>query len=344
LKLNPNDAEVHRLLSGVKKYNRSDVQIVQMEELYEYGGINNEQRCQLCFALHKVYEDLKDLSRSFKYLMEGNALRKEILGYDIQKDKKLFTTLKIGNEKFCAKSLKYDLKPNMPIPIFILGMPRSGTTLVEQIVSSHSKVYGAGELGHVGGFGSSMALGEPKPTKRSLINFRDLYLGELKRLSNESFFVTDKMPLNFRYIGLIRAALPEAKIIHVERNAAATCFSNFKIYFSQNGLGYSNNLDDLVKYYQMYKDLMQFWRDQFPGLIYDLNYDTLVSDQEKEIRGLIQHIGIAWEDVCLSPQKNKRSVRTASQDQIRKKIYKGSSHEWQKFKQFTGGALDVLEH
>ena len=151
------------------------------------------------------------------------------------------------------------------------------------------------------------------------------------------------MPQNFQYIALICAAFPKAKIIHVQRSAEATCWSNFKHYFASKGLGYSYNLSDTVRYYGLYKELKHFWSQSYSEGIYHLNYDKLTEDQDSETRGLIEYLELDWEDACLAPQNNKRSVKTASQQQVRQKVYKGSSQAWKKYEPFLNGVFDGLE-
>ena len=221
-------------------------------------------------------------------------------------------------------------------------MPRSGTTLVEQIISSHSTVQAAGELGHLPRYGASLSLGDQFINSNNILKVRNAYLGELQKISDSSPFITDKMPNNFLYIGLILKALPEAKIIHVQRDPAATCWSNFKHYFTTKGLGYSYNLGDTVGFFKMYQNLMEFWETQYAGQIYHLNYDKLTDEQEDQTRKLIEHLGVEWENACLSPQENKRSIRTASQQQVREKVYKGSSQAWRKFEPYLSYAFNEL--
>ena len=221
-------------------------------------------------------------------------------------------------------------------------MPRSGTTLVEQIISSHSEVLGAGELSHAFQLGLNLA-SDPKCINAAAVSeFRQKYLSELSELSNGESIVTDKMPQNFRFIPLICAAFPEAKIIHVQRNAAATCWSNYKQYFAKDGLGYCYDLKDVVSYYELYNDLMKLWQKYYSDRIYNLNYEKLTTDQESQTRKLIEHLELSWEEACLSPHKNKRSVRTASQQQVRQKVYKGSSEAWRKYEPYLNGAFDSL--
>ena len=221
-------------------------------------------------------------------------------------------------------------------------MPRSGTTLVEQIISSHSKVQGAGELSYLTHYGASLSRGNQLINSDNILQVRSSYLDDLKKISDGRPFITDKMPSNFLYVGLILKALPEAKIIHVQRDPAATCWSNFKHYFITKGLGYSYNLENTVGFFKMYQDLMRFWEQQYAGRIFHLDYERLTKEQESQTRKLIKYLGLEWEDACLSPQENKRSVRTASQQQVREKVYKGSSQVWRKFEPYLKGAFDEL--
>mgnify|MGYP001405946727 CR=1 FL=1 len=222
-------------------------------------------------------------------------------------------------------------------------MPRSGTTLVEQIISSHSQVHGAGELPFASRFGNSLSLGNQKINSDNLLQMRNAYLDELVNVSSGAPFVTDKMPHNFLLIGLLLKALPEAKVIHVKRDPAATCWSNFKHYFPAKGLGYSYDLRDTVNYFKLYHALMDFWDQQYSDQIYHLDYDKLTVEQEPETRKLIEYTGLDWEDGFLSPHKNERSVKTVSQQQVRKKVYTGSSQAWRKFEPFLNDVFDGLE-
>ena len=237
IKIKPDYAEAHRHLSTVKKYNFADEQITQMKFLYADQKLENDRKCHLCFALAKASEDLGDFQEAFDYLKEGNALRKKGLSYDIKKDQTIFANLKKSDLSIPQNTVVSIKKPSDVTPIFILGMPRSGTTLVEQIVSSHSKVTGAGELRFVQQFGLKMAFGTQEINERNLLNFREQYLNSLIQLGEGNLYITDKMPENFQFIGLICRAFPETKIIHVKRDPAATCWSNFKHYFPTSGLG-----------------------------------------------------------------------------------------------------------
>ena len=343
LSIKPDYAELHRNFSSIKKYTKNDKHFLQVQEFFKQRALTENDKCHFSFALAKMYEDIGELHKSYGHLSEGNRLRKKLLKYSINQDQELFTDLKRTQPTLLKNPLKINEKSTEATPIFILGMPRSGTTLVEQIISSHSEVLGVGELNHVSQLGLNLSV-DPKAINTAAISkFRTMYLSELSKVSDGKLFVTDKMPGNFRFIPLICAAFPEAKIVHVERNAIATCWSNFKQYFVSNSLGYCYDLMDVVEYYNLYKDLIELWQSQYSDKIYNLNYENLTTDQENQTRKLIKHLELSWEEACLSPHKNKRSVRTASQQQVRQKVYKGSSETWRKYEPYLNGAFDSLK-
>jgi hypothetical protein len=340
LTIKPDHTEAHRNLSDVNKYKPDDPQIYLVDSLLKRLDLNKSDRCNLLYAYAKMKEDLGDLGTAFESYIIGGALRRELLAYKFEQDQHLFSKIKSTGAELKDFAYNTSGEPTAHTPIFILGMPRSGTTLVEQIISCHSKVQGAGELPFVTLFGRPIITGVKSLTTDTLKSFRTAYSDELAKVSSGNQFVTDKMPHNFCYIGLILKAFPEAKIIHIKRDSAATCWSNFKHYFSAKDLGYSYDLDDTVNYYKLYQDLMDFWDEQYGDRIYHLDYDRLTVEQEPETRKLIEHLKLGWEDACLSPQENTRSVRTASQQQIREKVYSGSSQAWRKFAPY----LDSVFH
>jgi len=340
--LKPDYAEAHRYLTLLKKFDAQDKQYSKMQELYLDKNISEEQRCHINFGLAKACEDLGDLEKAFQHYREGNVLRKKLLNYNINQDIELFRQIKFTYPRIEQNSLAPDKLSKNLIPIFIVGLPRSGTTIVEQIISSHSKVTGAGELNFAAQFGSSIGRGLSDSNTDSLINFRERYLFKLQSVSNGNLIVTDKMPQNFRYIGLLAAAFPEAKIVHVKRNPAAVCWANYKQYFVAKGTGYCNTIDDVISYHKLYENLMVFWTNTLSKRIYNLDYEQLTVNQESETRQLIDYLDLDWDEKCLSPQNNKRNVATASNVQIRKKVYRGSSEQWKKYQPFLNGAFDSL--
>ena len=342
IKLKPNYVEAHLGLTLMKKFDTQDEQYSNMKELYLDKNISKEQRCHINFGLAKACEDLGDFKQAFAHYCEGNELRKKVLNYNINQDVELFRKIKSNYPQIVQKSLKPDKLTNNTMPIFIVGMPRSGTTLVEQIISSHSEVTGAGELNFASQFGKAISTGITEKNNESLLDFRSKYLDKLKNVSNGNLIVTDKTPQNFLYIGLLAAAFPEAKIIHVKRNPAAVCWANYKQYFASKSIGYCYAIDDVISYHKLYENLMVFWTNTLSKRIYNLDYELLTVNQESETRKLIEYLGLDWNEKFLSPQNNMRSVATASNLQIRKKVYKGSSQQWKKYQPFLNGALDDL--
>ena len=340
IELNPSFAEAHLNLATTKKFSSHDEQIRSMEALYRDAATSDYDRCLICFALAKAFDDLQGFAAAFKFYEEGNALRKKQLGYIEVQDTNLFQTLKSSYP--CIRIHSFDPESVAPeqTPVFIVGLPRSGTTLVEQIISSHRQIMGAGELPFAFRFGRPLACGQTPADEKALRTFREQYLRALLQRSKGKTIVTDKLPHNFLLLGLITAALPEAKIIHVKRDAAAVCWANYTKYFVKNSLGYCYALEDMLHYHGLYENLMTFWRQALPGRIYDLEYEVLTDNQERETRKLIDHLGLPWDDICLSPQSNKRVVGTASNVQVRKKVYQGSSESWKRYQPYLNGALD----
>ena len=339
----PDYAEAHRNLTSMKKFDGQDEQYSKMLELYFDEKISEEKRCHINFGLAKACEDLGNFEQAFAHYSEGNELRKKLLNYDINQDLELFRQIKSYYPRIEQNSLESHKLSKDLTPIFIVGMPRSGTTLVEQIISSHSKVTGAGELSYAAQFGTVIANGCSEANDEVLLEFRHKYLEKLKNVSKKNLIVTDKTPQNFLYLGLLAAAFPEAKIIHVKRNPAAVCWANYKQYFASKNLGYCYALDDIINYHSLYENLIEFWTNKLGKRIYNLDYELLTVNQESETRQLINYLGLDWDEKCLSPESNTRSVATASNVQIREKVYQGSSTQWKKYQPFLNGALDGLQ-
>ena len=343
--LKPDLVEAHRNLALIKKFDSKDEQYFIMQKLYLDEKISEAQRCHINFGLAKACEDLGDFEQAFRHYNEGNAFCKKQFNYEINQDMKFFNQLKTSYPQIKKNSLEPKSFITKLTPIFIVGMPRSGTTLVEQIVSSHSKVSGAGELSFAHKFGEGIARGLANSNTDSLLEFRKKYLIKLQKFSNNKLIIIDKMPHNFWYIGLIAAVFPEAKIVHVKRNPAAVCWSNYKMLFAadKKKMSYCWAIDDIIKHYELYKNLMMFWTEQLPNKIYDINYELLTVNQESETQKLIDYLGLDWDKKCLSPQDNMRGLTTASDIDVRKKVYQGSSQQWEKYKPFLNGVFDCLE-
>ena len=248
--INPQNTTADKSISLITKYKDKDNNHLKSMVKKLNLNLSKDQKQSLYFSLGKAFEDIKLYKESFDFLSSANRIANNRYKYNLNDDKKLFQQL---HELFISNKnqIKSDIKTKI---IFIVGMPRSGTTLVEQIISSHPEVNGAGELNYVAQYGGNLAINLKSKNTVLISEFRDKYLTELSKLSNGKSIITDKMPQNFRFIPLICAALPEAKIIHVQRNAAATCWSNYKSYFPSDSLGYCYDLEDIVTYFGLYKD------------------------------------------------------------------------------------------
>ena len=338
IQIDGSNCEAYRNLAASKTFLKNDSEIKAMELLIKNKNLGVNDEISLNFALAKVYEDLGNLSKQFEFLNKGNKLRKIDIDYSLEKDQSRFLLL-----KKIFKSPPTPLKANNDSsairPIFIVGMPRSGTSLVEQIIATHQDVYGAGELKSLAKYSIPLLnqFVEKKSksiSKKVLDTIRNEYLESLFSFNISKNVVTDKMPLNFQYIGLILSAIPEAKIIHVKRDPMATCWSNYKYFFPSKGNGFSFDQDDLAGYYSIYSDLMTFWHDLFPNKIYDLNYEELTVNLEEETKKLLVHCDLEWDKNCLEFHKNNRVVKTMSTLQVREKIYQGSSENWKNYDNF----------
>ena len=347
LLIKPNHADAHRNLSTVKKYTQVDGQIIMMKKLLSNGTLGQSDQIHLYFALAKAYEDLGMQDKLFDVLHKGNQLRKEELNYS--HDHTLNEYLKLRN--------LFNIIPTIPEkilssesskirPIFIVGMPRSGTSLVEQIISSHHEIYGAGELNTLNKLITPMVTAysgvNTKLSEKTILAIRKEYLDFLSSLNTPERIITDKMPINFKYIGFILRAFPEAKIINLKRDSRAICWSIYKNYFPGNGLGFAFNMEDLAGYYNSYNELMNFWHQSFPNKIYDITYEDLTTNQEEETKKLLKYCELEWDNNCLNFHTNKRAVKTTSSLQVRKKMYQGSSQAWKKHEEYLQPLIKTL--
>jgi len=343
LSINPEYGKVYCQLGTIEKYTASDPQITQMQSLLSTSNLSQSDRIHLCFALAKVNENLGNQDEYFKFLHEGNRLRKQELNYSLDSSKNLSSTVK----KMFSSPPSLSYKASTIRPIFIVGMPRSGTTLVEQIISSHHAVHGAGELTTLANLielilKDDLAHNKNGLTKKSFLSIRQQYLDSLSGFNVPENVITDKMSLNFQYIGFILLAFPEAKIVHLKRDAMATCWSIYKSNFRNKGNGFSCNLNDLAGFYGLYVELMDFWHQLFPDKIYDICYEDLTTNQEEETRKLLQYCELDWDENCLDFHKNKRAVQTASSLQVRQKMYQGSSEAWKKHESYLQPLVKAL--
>ncbi len=336
-----NSIETQQLIKQIKECLKN--QLPRLDEI------------SLNFALAKIYDEQADYGHAFKHFTIANDLKFKSIIYD---NTTVATKAKHLLDGFDPKSLEA-VQPNLqayeglPIPIFILGMPRSGSSLIEQILASHPDVYGAGELY---AFPSVIQISEDttdslqqcfdrfaKMNSDEITQLGLKYLNGLKKINHDSAkYVCDKLPSNFWVLPLIRAILPQAIIIHSERDPVDTCLSCYQQNFS-SGHGYSFSLEGLGNFYNAYAKTMKLWHQYYADHFYDLSYEELTSNQEQETRKLLEYCGLEWDDKCIEFHKTKRSVVTASTLQVREPIYKRSVAKWHNYEPYLRPLLDLLQ-
>lgn len=298
-----------------------------------------ETESKLRFAKVKIHEEREEFEEAYEELCRANALHFPETGFDLANELRLFRQLK---RQFSDGVATFSEVPKCsPVPIFILGLPRSGSSLVETILGRHSEILQRGELSYLAPLVKHMGLLERPLTADQAQNLQQSYVSRLSQFGQKPY-ITDKMPLNFRLIGHIASAMPNARILHVFRDPKATCWSNFHHRLAGEGLGFNCDVESLLGYFDLYQDLMAFWHDRFPGRIIDVDYEALVANPDEEIPSLIGALGLGWEEACLAPQDSDHITRTASQEQVRKKIYKGSAQGWRRYEAQAGGWLSRL--
>lgn len=332
--------EAYRNYSATIKFKPDNAFIAPMRALVGSDALSDRDRKDLNFALAKAELDLGNNGPGIDYLKTANALRKQELDYKLSDDEERFSSIKAFFEN--AEDVPVAASGNNAQPIFILGIPRSGTTLVEQIISSHSRVFAAGELMALTDAVLNSKWQSSEDRSEIFGNVRSAYLARLARISDAPV-ITDKMPSNFQWVGFILNAFPEARMVHLKRDPAAVCWSIFKTYFPSKGLGFTFDLEDLARYYKLYEDLMAFWERKFPGRIHHLGYEALTENQEEESRKLLAYLELDWEDAVLDFHKTERSVRTVSNAQVRNKMYTGSSNQWKAYEEYLKPMLDILQ-
>ena len=344
LAIDHDNAVFHRNLALMKNYKKGDTQLMKMQSLLSSNNLSQSERINLCFALAKAYADLEEKDELFKVLNEGNQLRKKELNYSIEKDLENHSLVRKMFISSIENSSSYD--PLTISPIFIVGMPRSGTTLVEQIISSHHKVYGAGELSVldnlIAPIMNDYVTHNNSLSEKNFLLIRQRYSNNLSNLNASESIITDKMPTNFKNIGFILKAFPEAKIIHLKRDPMAICWSIYQRYFPAEGIGFAYDMKDLGQFYNSYTEMMVYWHELFPSQIYDISYEDLTINQEKETRKLLKYCELEWDENCLNFHVNKRAIKTSSSLQVKEKMYQGSSEVWRKYEDQLKPLINTL--
>ena len=324
---------------SAKKINNHDEIFLNLKNFIEEEKSPQAQNFKMYYSLSKSYFDINNIELGFKYLELANNFKLKEIERSYKKQFKDFRKIK----EFFVSNIKIPetLKSFKTTPIFILGMPKSGTSLIEQIVSNHSSVYGGGELDIL-----PLAIANSNWEKNEnfidIIKFiRNEYLSKISKLS-EKKIITDKLPGNFKWIGFILNALPEAKILHLERNPMAICWSIYKSEFNNPDMAFTYKQEYIAEFYSLYRDLMNFWNNNYPNQIINIVYEEFIDDYENNTKKIFQELELDWENHLLEFYKNKRPVETSSFQQVRKKIYKNSSEEWKKYKAYLSPMIDIL--
>ena len=344
IKFYPFSGEAYWSLANLKTYKFSKKEISNMK-LAINKNIHPNEQIQMHFALAKALESNNQFEDSFNHYKEGNWLQRKQIKYNSEEYKlsidDLITFFKSNKDIFKSRAnIKND------DPIFILGLPRSGSTLIEQILSSHSLIDGTQELPNIMAISRDIKLIDPNngyPNNlmdidtSSFNDFGQKYIDETRWARSSKPFFIDKMPNNFVHIGLIKLILPDAKIIDARRNPMDACFSCFKQYFAK-GQHFTYDLDDIARYYKDYLRLMDFWNELFPREIFTINYEDIINNPNKKIRELLKFCNVEFENSCLDFNKSKRPVKTASSEQVRQPMYKTGLDYWKNYR----NNLDIL--
>ena len=350
--LRPSFGDAYWSLANLKTYRFAGEDIARMREQERAADIGAEDRYHLCFALGKALEDRGDYAESFGYYRRGNALKRAELRFKIEpleRNARLQTAV-CTREFFAARR---DSGCDSGEPIFIVGLPRSGSTLLEQILASHSQVEGTTELPNILRFVAELQGRDPdtqEPRYPAILerltpaDFRRLgekYLADTRAYRTGKPRFIDKMPNNFRHIGLIHLILPNARIIDARREPMACCFSNFKQLFA-SGQEFTYDIEDIARYYRSYVQLLRHWDDALPGKVLRIQYEDVVEDLEGNVRRILDFCGLPFEPACLAFHKTERSVRTASSEQVRRPIFKEGIDQWRHFEPWLGSLRSAL--
>lgn len=355
LELKPAHPAALRTFGNEHKYAYGDKHFVTLNsEAANLTTLQPMEQVQIHFALGKAYDDVGELSTAFRHFAVGGAKKRKQDPMNEKASARMFSLVqKLVDREAIEKSNQTGCQDETPV--FILGMPRSGTSLMEQILSAHPDIYGGGELKYmtpslenISVAGRRLKFGDVEPAFDYDINANFEMRGQwfadrLKALAagRPVKRVVDKMPGNFNYVGLIHAILPKARIIHSRRHPMETCLSCYRILFAE-GHQWTYNLTDLGRYYRRYWNIMQHWREQFPDAMLEVRYEDNVADVEGQARKLIDYLGVPWNDNCLNFHKIDRPVKTASAAQVRKPIYNTSTNRWRKYEPYLGPLLDEI--
>jgi tetratricopeptide (TPR) repeat protein len=351
LALNPAEYDAYKLRADMRRQTPGSNHVQELSALIEAGIEDVRGRVDVLHAMAKELEDLEEYDRSWVYLKRGADTRRKLIRYDVSGDTETMARIR---DVYQAPMFDGSIAGNANRQaIFVLGMPRTGTTLVERILASHSQVYAAGELNNFAVQLTRQArLADQAPASKmtlvdssARLDFAELgraYIESTCPATAERSRFIDKMPLNFLYAGLIHLALPNARILHLRRHPLDTCYAIFKTLFT-DAYPFSYDLQELGRYYLAYDALMQHWTTVMPGVIQTVNYEDLVANVEEESRRLLAGCGLPWEQQCLSFYENAQASTTASASQVRQPVYTSSVGKWRHFEKQLQPLITTLE-
>ncbi len=337
IELYPLCGEGYWSLANLKTYKFSEKQISLMENSLK-DNIQEQEKIQMLFALGKAHESKGDYKKSFEFYEKGNWMQRKIVDYNAQDNANNIDSIIDFFEKN-KKNIDFNSGYEAKDPIFILGLPRAGSTLLEQILSSHSRIEGTQELHNIMTIGRRIkSLDDSENYLNNLLNLNSesikmygkMFIDETMWARNDKDLFIDKMPNNFPHIGLIKMILPNAKIIDARRNPMDGCFSCYKQYFAK-GQHFTYDLDDIARYYKDYERLMGFWNNYFPKSIHTVLYENVINNPEDEVRKMLDYLELPFEESCMNFYKSARPVKTASSEQVRQPIYKSALNYWKNF-------------
>lgn len=342
LTLDPGCAPAYHGLVSSKTITRADRALVSRMTTGLAGDeLSDRQRMTLHFALAKALDDCSDHAAAMQHFDAANQIRRRLSPFDRRDFARQIDGLiaSFTADFFRAQAA---LGADDETPVLVLGMPRSGTTLVERIVSSHPRVAGGGELRFWRDARARLAQAEASRRAQAACDVRRDYLRLLRSIGPDALRVTDKMPFNFLWIGLVHLLLPRARIIHCRRNPVATCLSIYQTQFTESW-GFAADRGDLVAYYRQYLRLMEHWRSVLPpDRVLDVDYEDVIPAPESTSRRLVAFCGLEWDAACLHPERNPAPVRTASQWQARQPIYRTSVEHWRHYEPWLGELRELL--
>jgi tetratricopeptide (TPR) repeat protein len=351
VEVRPDFGEAYWSLANLKTYRFTDAELERMRHYEAQPYLQQADRYHLCFALGKALEDRGDYAESFTYYDRGNALKKEGSLYRAAaQERAVNKQMELCTPEFFAERRGWGCPDASPI--FVLGLPRAGSTLLEQILASHSQVEGTMELANiprlVGSLGSGDKFGDthypgvlPQLTAEQCREFGEAYIRDTRVYRTGKPFFIDKMPNNFRNIALIQLILPNAKIIDARRDAMDCCFSNFKQLYA-NGHPFAYNLDDIGRYYRSYVSLMDHWDQVLPGRVLCMRHEDVLADLEGSVKRILEYCGLPFEPGCVEFHRTERRVHTASAEQVRRPINRDGVDQWRPYEPWLGPLKDAL--